>query len=256
MNLSLRMTTAAFVASALMLSGCKPLDKDTGKPVDGEGKPAAAAALGGLKTEKEQVSYVIGTQVGESLAPAKEEIDLDALVKAMKDAMDGKESKLTEAEAMQVMQAFGERMQARQLAEFEELKTKNATDGDAFLAENGKKPGVVTTASGLQYQVLTEGTGPKPKLTDTIRVHYKGTLLDGETFDSSYDRGEPVQFGLNQVVPGWQEGLQLMPVGSKYKLWIPGKLGYGEQGTPGGPIGPNATLVFEVELLEIVNSAQ
>lgn len=253
MNVSLRITTAALVASTLALGACKPLDKDTGKPADGEGKPATSA-LAGLKNEKEQVSYVIGTQVGESIAPAKEEIDLDVLFKAIRDAVDGKESKLSEAEAMQVMQAFGERMQARQMAEFEELKTKNASEGEAFLAENGKKPGVTTTASGLQYEVLTEGTGPKPKLTDTIRVHYKGTLLDGETFDSSIDRGEPVQFGLSQVVPGWQEGLQLMPVGSKYKLWIPGKLGYGEQGTPGGPIGPNATLVFEVELLEIVSS--
>src|SRR5690606_32638670 len=165
-------------------------------------------------------------------------------------------SKISEEEAMQVMQAFGERMQAKQMADFEAQRGKNAAEGEAFLAENGKKPGVTTTESGLQYEVLTAGTGPKPKLTDTIRVHYKGTLLDGETFDSSYDRGEPVQFGLSQVVPGWQEGLQLMPVGSKYKLWIPGKLGYGEQGTPGGPIGPNALLVFEGELLEIVAASE
>ena len=157
---------------------------------------------------------------------------------------------------MQVMQAFSTRMQAKQAAEFEETKRKNAEEGDKFLAENAKKPGVKTTASGLQYEVLTEGTGPKPKASDTVRVHYKGTLLDGETFDDSYARGEPVEFALAQVVPGWQEGLQLMPVGSKYKLWIPGKLGYGEQGTPGGPIGPNATLVFEVELLDVVNKAQ
>lgn len=256
MNVSLRTTAVAVFATTLVLAGCKPLDKESGQPVDGEAKPAATAAMGGLKTEKEQVSYVLGTGMGTQLEPIKDEINVDALVRAMKDAMAGKESKLSEAEAMQVMQAFGERMQAKQLADMEAQKSKNAAEGDAFFAENGKKPGVVTTASGLQYQVLTEGTGPKPKLTDTIRVHYKGTLLDGETFDSSIDRGEPVQFGLAQVVPGWQEGLQLMPVGSKYKLWIPGKLGYGEQGTPGGPIGPNATLVFEVELLEIVGSAE
>ena len=113
---------------------------------------------------------------------------------------------------------------------------------------------VKTTASGLQYLSLTEGTGPKPKATDVVRVHYKGALLDGKTFDSSYDRGQPVVFPLDQVVPGWQEGLHLMPVGSKYKLWIPGNLGYGEKGTPGGPIGPNAMLVFDVELIDIVKA--
>ena len=113
-------------------------------------------------------------------------------------------------------------------------------------------PGVQTTASGLQYQVVSEGAGPKPKAEDVVRVHYKGTMLDGETFDSSYDRGEPATFPLSAVVPGWQEGLQLMPVGSKFKLWIPGKLGYGDKVPPGAPIGPNETLVFDVELLEIV----
>jgi FKBP-type peptidyl-prolyl cis-trans isomerase FkpA len=128
----------------------------------------------------------------------------------------------------------------------------NVSEGAAFLAANAKKPGVKTTPSGLQYQVVTEGKGPKPVASDTVRVHYKGALLDGKTFDSSYDRNQPVVFSLEQVVPGWKEGIQLMPVGSKYKLWIPSKLGYGEAGTPGGPIGPNATLVFDVELLEIV----
>ena len=261
MNVSIRSTSlcALAVALSLALLACKPLDKDTGKPVDGSGDDKAApavAAKGGLKTEKEQVSYVIGMQIGESLKSAKDEVDMETLVKSMKSTMDGKEPLLTQEEAMQVMQAFSTRMQAKQVAEFEEQKTKNAAEGEKFLAENGKKPEVKTTASGLQYQVLTEGTGAKPKASDKVRVHYKGTLLDGETFDDSYARGEPVEFALAQVVPGWQEGLQLMPVGSKYKLWIPGKLGYGEQGTPGGPIGPNATLVFEVELLDVVKDAQ
>ena len=254
MNVSIRSTSMCALAVALgfALLACKPLDKDTGKPADGSGEDKAApavAAKGGLKTEKEQVSYVIGMQIGESLKSAKDEVDMETLVKAMKGTMDGKEPLLTQEEAMQVMQAFSTRMQAKQVAEFEEQKTANAAEGEKFLAENAKKPEVKTTASGLQYQVLTEGKGAKPKASDKVRVHYKGTLLDGETFDDSYARGEPVEFALSQVVPGWQEGLQLMPVGSKYKLWIPGKLGYGEQGTPGGPIGPNATLVFEVELL-------
>lgn len=257
MNVSVRTTTTCLLAASLSLAliACKPLDKDTGKPLDGEGKEAASA-LAAMKTDKEKVSYVIGTQIGESLKPAGDEIDLDVLVRTMKQTIDGKAPKLDEAEAMQVMQAFGERMQAKQLADMEKAKQENAAEGEKFLAGNGKKPGVTTTESGLQYEVITEGTGAKPKADDTVRVHYKGTLLDGETFDSSYDRNEPVQFALQQVVPGWQEGLQLMPVGSKYKFWIPGKLGYGEQGTPGGPIGPNATLVFEVELLDIVNAAQ
>ena len=261
MNVSIRSTSMCALAVALgfALLACKPLDKDTGKPADGSGEDKAApavAAKGGLKTEKEQVSYVIGMQIGESLKSAKDEVDMETLVKAMKGTMDGKEPLLTQEEAMQVMQAFSTRMQAKQVAEFEEQKTANAAEGEKFLAENAKKPEVKTTASGLQYQVLTEGKGAKPKASDKVRVHYKGTLLDGETFDDSYARGEPVEFALSQVVPGWQEGLQLMPVGSKYKLWIPGKLGYGEQGTPGGPIGPNATLVFEVELLDVVTGAQ
>jgi FKBP-type peptidyl-prolyl cis-trans isomerase FkpA len=259
MELSLRNTAAGLCAAALSLTlaACKPLDKETGKPAgQAEGATESSAPLGGMKTEKEQVSYVIGTDIGKSLEPAKDELDLAVLTRAIRDAMDGKKPKLTEAETRQVMQAFGMRMQAKQLAELEEQKQKNLAEGEAFLAGNGKKDGVVTTESGLQYQVLAEGTGARPKATDTVRVHYKGELLNGEEFDSSYERGEPAQFVLNQVVPGWQEALQLMPVGSKYKLWIPGALGYGEMGTPGGPIGPNATLVFEVELLDIVKQGQ
>jgi FKBP-type peptidyl-prolyl cis-trans isomerase len=155
---------------------------------------------------------------------------------------------------MQVMQDFSMRMQAKQMAEMQEKAKRNAEEGDKFLAGNVKNEGVQATASGLQYQVLTPGEGARPSAGDTVRVHYRGTLLDGEVFDDSYARGEPVEFALAQVVPGWQEGLQLMPVGSKYKLWIPASLGYGEAGTPGGPIAPNSTLVFEVELLEILGA--
>ena len=259
MKVPMRSTSLAVLGVALSfaLLACKPLDKDTGKPVDGSGEDkAAVAAKGGLKSEKEQVSYVIGMQIGDSLKMAKDEVDLDTIFKAVRSTVDGKDPLLTQEEAMEVMQAFSMRMQAKQMAEFQESGKKNAEEGAKFLAENGKKPEVKTTASGLQYQVLTEGSGRKPAASDTVRVHYKGTLLDGETFDDSYSRGEPVEFALAQVVPGWQEGLQLMPVGSKYRLWIPGNLGYGEQGTPGGPIGPNATLVFDVELLDVVDAAK
>ncbi len=260
MKVSKRSTSLVVLGTTLSLAllACKPIDKDTGKPVDGGGKEstAAAAPLGGMKTEREQVSYVIGMQIGESLKGAKDEVDLDTLFKSVRSTIDGKEPLLTQEEAMQVMQDFSMRMQAKQMAEFQESGKRNAEEGEKFLAENAKKEGVQTTESGLQYQVLTAGEGARPSAGDTVRVHYRGTLLDGEVFDDSYARGEPVEFALPQVVPGWQEGLQLMPVGSKYKLWIPGKLGYGEQGTPGGPIGPNATLVFEVELLDIVDTAR
>jgi FKBP-type peptidyl-prolyl cis-trans isomerase FkpA len=241
--------TAALCAAVMAVSACKPIEGDGDR-----NRPATAFA--DLKDEKQKVSYIIGTQMGEQLAPVKDEVDMAVLVRALRDAVDGKASDIDEAQAMQVMQAFAERMQAAQLAQMQEQQKKNAAEGEAFLAENAKKEGVQTTASGLQYEVLEAGNGPRPSANDTVRVHYKGTLLDGETFDSSYDRGEPVQFALAQVVPGWQEGLQLMPVGSKYRLWVPAALGYGEMGTPGGPIGPNATLVFEVELLEIVDAAQ
>jgi FKBP-type peptidyl-prolyl cis-trans isomerase FkpA/FKBP-type peptidyl-prolyl cis-trans isomerase FklB len=255
MKLTKRSTSLVVLGATLSLAllACKPLDKETGKPVDGSGKEAPTATRGGMKTEREQVSYVIGMQIGESLKGAKDEVDLDTLFKAVRSTIDGKEPLMTQEEAMQVMQDFSMRMQAKQMAEFQEAGKRNAEEGEKFFAENGKKQGVQTTDSGLQYEVLTAGEGARPSAGDTVRVHYRGSLLDGEVFDDSYARGEPVEFALAQVVPGWQEGLQLMPVGSKYRLWIPGKLGYGEQGTPGGPIGPNATLVFEVELLDIVS---
>lgn len=216
------------------------------------GDAAAAETPIQLKTEKEQVSYRIGMDVGRSLKPVAGEVDIAILKRAIDDVLADKPLLLNDEQAQQVMQAFSQRMQAKQQAEAEAKGKQNLAVETAFLTENGKKPGVVTTASGLQYQVLTAGTGAKPKADAFVRVHYAGTLLDGTKFDSSVDRGEPAQFVLNSVVPGWTEALQLMPVGSKYKLWIPSKLGYGEQGTPGGPIPPNATLQFDVELIEIV----
>jgi FKBP-type peptidyl-prolyl cis-trans isomerase FkpA len=204
-----------------------------------------------LTTEKQKVSYMVGMDVGRNLGQIKDEIDVDVLVQGMKDAMAGGETKLTPEQANEVKQAFMQKMQAKATEERTAAAAANRTEGEAFLAENGKKPGVRTTESGLQYQVITEGKGPKPAATDKVKVHYVGTLIDGTKFDSSIDRGQPAEFALNGVIKGWTEALQLMPVGSKYKLFVPSDLAYGEQGTP-GPIGPNATLIFEVELLEIV----
>ncbi len=254
--------TAAVLALAtltLAIAGCKPgADKvDADSPTTTADAAAAgdAASIPGLATEKEQVSYMIGMTMGKQLEPIKDEVDTDVIMKAIKASIAGEKLLLDDKQAQQISETFGQKMQAKQIAKMMAEAKTNLDQGKAFLAENAKKPDVQTTASGLQYQVLTEGKGAKPTSTDTVRVHYKGTLLDGKTFDSSYDRNEPVVFALPQVVPGWQEGIALMPVGSKYRFWIPSELGYGEKGTPGGPIGPNATLVFEVELQDIVKDA-
>ena len=258
-----RFAAASLLAASLAFgfAACKPIDEDA-KKEDTAGASAGAddiASSTGLKTEKEQASYMVGMSVGKSLEPIKDEVDVDTLVKAMKTVMSGGEPLLNDEQAQQVAKAFDERLQAkqqeeqaRQMAERQAQAEKNAAEGKDFLAANAAKPGVRTTESGLQYQVLTEGDGPRPTAEDMVKVHYKGELLDGTQFDSSHERGEPAVFALQQVAPGWAEGVQLMPVGSKYKLWIPSELGYGETGTPGGPIPPNATLVFEVELLDIV----
>jgi len=251
-SLRIPMTLLAAASLAVLASSCKPGDKAAAdKSTTTADKATGAKAIPGLPTEKDQVSYMIGMAMAKQLDTAKDEIDVDMIAKAIKSSLAGQKMLLTDPQAAQIAQAFGQKMQAKQMAKMVADAKTNQAAGEAFLAKNAKIPGVQTTASGLQYQVLTEGKGAKPVATDTVRVHYKGTLLDGKTFDSSYDRGEPATFPLNQVVPGWQEGIALMPVGSKYKFWIPSKLGYGEKGTPGGPIPPNATLVFEVELLDI-----
>jgi FKBP-type peptidyl-prolyl cis-trans isomerase FkpA len=215
-------------------------------------KPAAAPAGGSIAgmTEKQSNSYMIGMDVAKSLEAIKDEIDVTSMTQAMQAVFNGKPTKLTPAQAEQIRASFSQKMQTKMAAKAAEAGEKNLREGQAFLVANKAKPGVRSTASGLQYQVIRQGAGPLPQTTDKVRVNYKGTLLDGTTFDSSYDRGEAAEFALNQVIPGWTEGVALMPVGSKYKLWIPSNLAYGPNGQP--PIGANATLVFEVELLDIV----
>jgi len=246
------------LAISLMLVSVSACSKTENKDKPAAAGDAAAGASGapaikiaGLETERDQVSYMVGMDIAKSLDQIKDDIDVDTLSKGIRDSFAKKGIKLTEEQATQIRQTFTQQLQQRAVTKQAEDAKKNLTEGEAFLAANKGKPDVRATESGLQYQILRAGSGPKPTMTDTVKVNYKGTFLNGETFDSSYDRGQPVDFALNQVVPGWGEGVALMPVGSKFKFWLPAKLAYGEQGQP-PTIGPNAALVFEVELIEIV----
>lgn len=203
-----------------------------------------------LEDENDRINYALGAQIGKQLANddfAAE--DLEAFFGAIEDAVLGRESAMSDEEIQQAMVAFQQKRSEKQQA----AASGNLVEAQAFLEENGSKEGVQQTDSGLQYQILEAGDGEQPAATDEVKVHYKGTLMDGTVFDSSYERGEPVTFPLNQVIPGWTEGLQLIKEGGKAKLWIPPDLGYGPQGRRGA-IPPNALLIFEVELLEITKS--
>jgi len=203
-----------------------------------------------LKTMKDSVSYSIGMNIANNLKAQKIEVDPMVVGQGMKDILDSGKTLMTEAQAQEAMMAFQNQLKEKHEAMMKEQGEKNKKDGEAFLTENKKKEGIVALPSGLQYKVITQGTGPKPKATDSVTVHYRGTLLDGTEFDSSIKHGKPVTFALNQVVSGWVEGIQLMPKGSKYQLFIPSELAYGPNGM-GGVIPPNATLIFEIELLNI-----
>jgi len=231
-------------ASVLALTAC---NQEAAKPEVKEVK---------LETEAQQQSYGIGASVGnflnEDLANKKElgiELDQELMIRGFKDALAG-DAKIEEEKIREVLTALDESVRAKQQEQAKAAAQENLAEGEKYLAENAKKEGVEVTESGLQYEVLEQGDGEKPAETDTVKVHYKGTLLDGTEFDSSYSRNEPTTFPLNRVIPGWTEGLQLMPVGAKYKFTIPSELAYGERDL--GKIPANSTLVFEVELLEIV----
>lgn len=203
-----------------------------------------------IKTEDDKVSYSIGYNIGSNLKDPNIKINFDVLVKAMKDVLDGKQPAMTQEEMNQTMQAFNQKMMEAKNKQTSEMVAKNKKAGEEFLAANRKKPGVVALPDGLQYKVITEGSGPSPKDTDTVKVNYRGTLLDGREFDSSYSRNEPAVFPLNHVIKGWTEGLQLMKKGAKWEFYIPSELAYGERGA-GQLIEPGSTLIFEVELLDI-----
>jgi FKBP-type peptidyl-prolyl cis-trans isomerase len=211
-----------------------------------------------LDTTEQRLSYMVGNNMAQQFKRDGVEIDMAALSLGIDDAMADKDSKLTEEQVQETIATLQERAQKRQEEQRAELEKeraqaadKNKADGEAYLAENAKKEGWTTTESGLQYKIIEEGTGAQPAANDTVSVHYKGTLIDGTEFDSSYARGEPATFPVSGVIPGWVEALQLMKEKGKWQLAIPSDLAYGPGGT-GGAIGPNATLIFDVELLEII----
>jgi FKBP-type peptidyl-prolyl cis-trans isomerase len=213
--------------------------------------PQAPAIKAELKTPQQKGSYAFGYLVGSNLRKqvGPESLDLNGFLLGIQEALSGKTATLNEADRNQAFRAFQPVFAAHRAKTANPAVEKNKKDGEAFLAANKTKPGVKTLPSGIQYIVLKEGTGKQPKATDEVKVHYHGTLINGKVFDSSVDRGEPMTFRLDQVIPGWTESVQKMKEGSKWRVFIPPDLAYGERGPE--PIGPNATLIFEIELLEV-----
>ncbi len=205
-----------------------------------------------LKTKNDSISYMLGSNIGQGLKYGKTMINEDILYAALGANLRGEEVKeFSQEELMALMGEFGDQVNKTQQEEAEKKSEENKKEGEEFLAKNKEKSGVITTESGLQYEIITEGTGEKPTSKSKVKCHYHGTLINGKVFDSSVERGEPTTFPVNGVIKGWTEALQLMPVGSKWKLYIPSSLGYGDRGVS-QEIGPNSTLIFEVELLEIL----
>jgi FKBP-type peptidyl-prolyl cis-trans isomerase FklB len=211
-------------------------------------KPGPAPLV--LKTPKDKASYAIGMNIGKGLHKDSVDVDPAILLRGLKDGMAGGKTLLTDDEAKSAMVAIQADLRKKQEAKMAIVGDANKKEGDEFLAQNKTKEGVVTLPSGLQYKILKEGTGPKPSASDSVVCNYKGTLIDNTEFDSSYKRGQPATFPVGQVIKGWTEVLQLMPVGSKWQVFVPSDLAYGPR-APGGAIGPNSTLIFEIELLSI-----
>jgi FKBP-type peptidyl-prolyl cis-trans isomerase len=257
-------TTAFVLAAGMMLQGsvlaqqtpaAKTPTTTTKKAATPGAKkaqtPAAkAAAAPVLKTAQDKQSYALGMNIGMGMHRQGLEVNPDLVTRGFKDAFAGGKTALTEDEARAALTELQAEMKKKMQDKAQTTGAANKKEGDAFLAANKGKEGVVTLPSGLQYKILKEGTGPKPTASDTVVCNYKGTLIDGKEFDSSYKRGEPATFPVGGVIKGWTEALQLMPVGSKWQLFIPADLGYGDRGA-GADIGPGATLIFEVELMSI-----
>jgi FKBP-type peptidyl-prolyl cis-trans isomerase len=219
----------------------------------------SAAAAVPLKTRKEKFSYALGMNIGtgysQGLKKQSVDVDWNLMAQGMKDAAAGAKTRLTQEEAQAVLNEVQTEIKKQQQEKTQQAAAANKTEGEAFLAANKSKDGVVTLPSGLQYKILTAGTGPKPTASDSVKCNYRGTLINGTEFDSSYKRGQPATFAVGQVIKAWTEALQLMPMGSKWQLFVPSSLAYGERGA-GAEIGPNATLIFEVELLSIEEKAK
>lgn len=230
---------AALIGASAVLVGCS-----------GSGAPSFDSAA--LETNDQKASYGIGMNIGAQIASARDRLDRLALMRGLEDGLQGNDPAIPDSEMQTILATFGSEMDAAAEAERVREGEANAAQGEAFLTQNGLKDGVSTTASGLQYEVLRAGEGQRPGPQSLVRVHYRGTLVDGTEFDSSYG-GEPAVFNAGGLIPGFSEGLQLMPVGSHYRIAIPADIAYGAMGS--GPIGPNQTLIFEIELLEIVDGA-
>lgn len=228
---------ASVMMIAMIITGC---DSDSFK---GEAD---------LESNIDSVSYAFGFLNGQQLSQqGMSDLDPELFAKGMQQAMNEDSSQINKDTLRSLLQSYQMKAQAKAQRQRAAEAQENQEAGKKFLAENKTKEGVQTTESGLQYKVLEEGSGASPTAEDTVTVNYKGTLLNGEVFDSSYERGQPADIPLNRVIPGWTEGIQLMKEGGKYKFWIPGDLAYGPNPRPGGPIGPNETLIFEVELIEV-----
>ena len=200
--------------------------------------------------QKDQLGYSYGYLMGKGNTETLKDLNIETFVLGLEDAIKGKPATLSDEQMATVLNQYKKRLEAKQLVEFQEQAEKNAQEGKKFLAENAKKPDIITTKSGLQYQVLQQGAGKSPKLTSTVKVNYEGRLIDGTVFDSSIARNHPVEFKLNQVISGWTEGVQTMKEGGKSRFFVPSNLAYGDVGA-GDAIGPNSTLIFDIELLEV-----
>lgn len=212
--------------------------------------PALAAESAALSTLEQKSAYALGMKIGSDLKEKEVKLDSDAFMKGLKDGLGGVKPALSDEDMQQALMEFSRQMQAQQLAKLKAVAEKNLSEGQAFLAANKSKPGVKTTASGLQYKVLAAGKGPMPKAGEAVMVNYRGRLIDGSVFDDSFQRGQPAVFELEGIIKGWQEALQMMKEGDRWEIYIPSELAFGPQGA-GPQIGPNAVLVFEVELIKV-----